>query len=88
MTKFKITYKSGVVEEFEQSDCSTIEQLVNVKFGSADYKSNGVEVELINETKLPVEADSEQEEESESDEEVKEIIEVHEYISEQSDENK
>jgi len=88
MAKFKITYKSGVVEEFEQSDCSTIEQLVNVKFGSADYKSNGVEVELINETQLPVESDAEKEEASASDEEVKKVIEAHEYISENSEENK
>lgn len=76
MAKFKITYKSGAVEEFEQSDCSTIEQLINVKFGSADYKSNGVEVELINDAKSPVEVDVEQEEASASDEEVKEVIEL------------
>jgi hypothetical protein len=47
MSKFRITYPSGAVEEYEQSDCDTIEQFENVKFGSVDYKSQGVEVALV-----------------------------------------
>lgn len=47
MSKFRVTYPSGAVEETEQSDCDTLEQFVNVKFGSADYASNGVVVEHI-----------------------------------------
>ena len=45
MSKFRVTYPSGLVEETEQSDCDTLEQFVNAKFGSSDYASNGVVVE-------------------------------------------
>jgi len=34
--KFKVTYPSGVVEEVEQSDCATLEDFANTKFGSVD----------------------------------------------------
>jgi hypothetical protein len=43
--KVKVTYPSGVVEIFEQSDCHTLEEVANCKFGSSDYQSNGVTIE-------------------------------------------
>lgn len=35
MAKFKVEYANGDVEEVEQTECKTVEQFVNVKFGSA-----------------------------------------------------
>lgn len=35
MAKFKIEYENGLVEEVEQTECTTVEQFVNMKFGSA-----------------------------------------------------
>lgn len=49
MAKFKITYTSGKVEEVEQSDCHTVEQMINCRFGSCD--TFGVKVELAGEAK-------------------------------------
>ena len=51
MTKFRVTYPSGEAEEVEQSDCDSIEQFANTKFGYADYESHGVKVEIIDEAK-------------------------------------
>lgn len=51
MAKFKITYTSGKVEEVEQSDCHTVEQMINCRFGSCD--TTGVKVELVGEAKEP-----------------------------------
>lgn len=45
MAKFKITYTDGKVEEVEQSDCRTVEQMINCRFGSCD--TTGVKVELV-----------------------------------------
>jgi|SRR3954469_16288541 len=47
MSKFRVTYPSGSVEIAEQSDCHTLEQFVNTKFGSSDYVANGVIVERV-----------------------------------------
>lgn len=49
MAKFKITYTDGKVEEVEQSDCHTVEQMINCRFGSCDH--SGVKVELVGEAK-------------------------------------
>ena len=49
MAKFKITYADGKVEEVEQSDCRTVEQMTNCRFGSCD--TTGVKVELVGEEK-------------------------------------
>lgn len=43
--KVKVTYPSGLIEIFEQSDCHTLAEVTNCKFGSADYASNGVTIE-------------------------------------------
>ena len=51
MAKFKITYTSGKVEEVEQSDCYTVEQMINCRFGSCDI--SGVKVELVGSTEEP-----------------------------------
>ena len=51
MAKFKITYTDGKVEEVEQSDCRTVEQMINCRFGSCDI--SGVKVELISSTDEP-----------------------------------
>lgn len=51
MAKFKITYTDGRVEEVEQSDCHTVEQMTNCRFGSCD--TSGVKVELEDEAKEP-----------------------------------
>lgn len=34
MAKFKVEYPNGKVEVTEQSDCATIEQFVNTRFGT------------------------------------------------------
>jgi hypothetical protein len=35
MAKFKVDYPDGSSEVVEQSECTTVEQFINVKFGSA-----------------------------------------------------
>lgn len=47
MAKFKITYSSGVEEEVEQSDCHTVEQMINCRFGTIDLTNLGVSVVLV-----------------------------------------
>lgn len=47
MAKFKITYSSGVEEEVEQSDCHTVEQMINCRFGTIDLTDLGVSVVLL-----------------------------------------
>lgn len=49
MAKFRITYKSGAVEECEQSDCETVEQFANTKFGSVDYAACETKIEMAGE---------------------------------------
>lgn len=34
MAKFQITWPDGKVEVVEQSDCSTVDQYINCRFGS------------------------------------------------------
>lgn len=34
MAKFELTYADGSKEVVEQSDCTTVEQFINVKFGT------------------------------------------------------
>jgi hypothetical protein len=47
MAKFKVEYSNGVVQEHEQSDCHTVEQFINCRFGSCDTSS--VKVTLLEE---------------------------------------
>jgi len=44
MAKFLVTYADGSQKTEEQSDCSTVEQFINCRFGTAD--TSGVKVEL------------------------------------------
>lgn len=44
MAKFKITWSEGVDEIVEQSDCDTVEQFENCRFGSAKTAAT---VELV-----------------------------------------
>lgn len=44
MAKFLVTYADGSQKTEEQSDCSTVEQFINCRFGSADISD--VKVEL------------------------------------------
>ncbi len=47
MKQFNVTYPSGLTDEEVVSDCATIEEYCNRKFGSADYEANGVKVEMV-----------------------------------------
>ena len=47
MAQFNVTYKDGTEKVEEQSDCSTVEQFINCRFGSADTSS--VKVTLVGE---------------------------------------
>ena len=40
--KFEITWANGSVEEVEQSDCKTVEQFINCRFGSTGTKGCSV----------------------------------------------
>ena len=51
MAKFKIEWSKDRVEEVEQSDCKTVEQFINCRFGSCDI--SGVKVELVSSTDEP-----------------------------------
>lgn len=42
--KFKIEWANGRVEEVEQKDCSSVEQFINVRFGSAGARDHKVTV--------------------------------------------
>ena len=44
MAKFIVTYADGVTKTEEQSDCATVEQFVNCRFGSAD--TSGIKVSI------------------------------------------
>ena len=59
MSKFRITYTSGLVEEVETSEAETIEQFINIKFGiePALIEAGGVLVELLIE--IPTETEVE-----------------------------
>ena len=53
MAKFIIKWPTDKVEKVEQSDCETIEQLVNTKFGRGfDIEAYGVTVELVGEPEV------------------------------------
>lgn len=47
MAIFNVEYADGSVKTEEQSDCSTVEQFVNCRFGSAD--TSKVKVTLVGE---------------------------------------
>lgn len=47
MARFKITWDSGVETEYEQSDCHTVEQFVNCRFGAGAKLT--AKVELVGE---------------------------------------
>lgn len=44
MARFKITWASGLETEYEQSDCHTVEQLVNCRFGAGVELTAKVEI--------------------------------------------
>ena len=44
MARFKITWASGLETEYEQSDCSTVEQFVNCRFGAGAKLTAKVEI--------------------------------------------
>lgn len=47
MAKFVVEWTTGKKEEVEQSDCDTVEQYVNCRFGrGVDLESFGVKVSL------------------------------------------
>ena len=48
MAEFVITWPTGKTERWEQSDCETVAQAANVRFGSAAEQAaeNGVNLEL------------------------------------------
>jgi hypothetical protein len=47
MARFKITWASGLETEYEQSDCHTVEQFVNCRFGAGAKLT--AKVELVGE---------------------------------------
>jgi hypothetical protein len=57
--KFKITWENGRVEEIEQSDCNSVEQFVNCRFGSRGVGNASVVVAGAEkpEAKKPVKKD-------------------------------
>lgn len=44
MAIFNVTYADGSNKVEEQSDCSTVEQFINCRFGSAD--TSGIKVSI------------------------------------------
>jgi len=44
MARFKITWASGLETEYEQSDCHTVEQFVNCRFGAGAKLTAKVEI--------------------------------------------
>ena len=52
--KFKVTYPDGVTIERDQSDCHTVEQLINCMFGSGhNLEEVGIKVEPVTEEADP-----------------------------------
>jgi len=48
MATFKVLYPSGKTETINQSDCSTVEQFVNMKFGrGCDIAAHGVKLIVV-----------------------------------------
>lgn len=48
MAKFTTTWSTGKKETVEQTDCATVEQFVNTRFGAGiDLAVHGVVVELV-----------------------------------------
>lgn len=44
MARFKITWESGAETEYEQSDCHTVEQFINCRFGAGAEVTAKVEI--------------------------------------------
>lgn len=44
MARFKITWASGLETEYEQSDCHTVEQFINCRFGAGAELTAKVEI--------------------------------------------
>lgn len=44
MARFKIIWASGLETEYEQSDCHTVEQFVNCRFGAGAEPTAKVEI--------------------------------------------
>lgn len=71
MSKFRTTYPSGVIEEYEQSDCDTVEHFANAKFGSFDWKEAGTTIEIVDgETEKPEDSGGQEKPEQTEDETV------------------
>lgn len=47
MAQFNVEYADGTKKVEDQSDCSTVEQFINCRFGSADV--SGIKVSLVGE---------------------------------------
>jgi hypothetical protein len=48
--KFRVTYSDGTVKEETSSDCSTVEQFINSRFGTCSALDK-IKVELIEDPK-------------------------------------
>ena len=48
MAQFEITYPNGVREIVNQSDCSTVKQFINTRFGT--NRQGGAKVKLMSDT--------------------------------------
>lgn len=44
MARFKVTWDTGLVTEYEQSDCQTVEQFINCRFGAGVEVTAQVEI--------------------------------------------
>lgn len=53
MATFNVTYPDGTKRTETQSDCSTMEQFINCRFGSADTSKVKVELEGAAPKKTP-----------------------------------
>lgn len=47
MAQFNVEYSDGSKKVEEQSDCSTVDQFINCRFGGAD--TSGIKVTLVGE---------------------------------------
>ena len=57
MARFKITWDTGLVTECEQSDCKTVEQFINCRFGAGAEVTARVELVVDEAPVEPVEVE-------------------------------
>lgn len=58
MARFKITWDTGLVTECEQSDCKTVEQFINCRFGAGAEVTAKVELVVAEAPAKPVEIEA------------------------------